>query len=313
MKKKVMIIDSANLYHHQKYDWINNRFDNIIEPFLQEVQRLFHIHNPNIIVLGNDETKSRYRGELVKDYKSGRLKQQKKYTNRQLQAEDLVRAIKKNLYQFEGLFVYGGVKNVECDDVLGMLYNDSRLSDYEILIISQDKDLSTVIPKTSIYDWKKDRFKNSEDTLGFTRNQFLTYQALMGDSVDSFSGLKGCGKGTAEKLVTRYKDINSLLHNCYQDSLNEPDRYIRKALERLSFPEGRAELKLGYDLAKIMRDTSLLNDSEKGQYENVVKKILNYKKPNRVSLVSKDLDEFFIENKAFEAEQIIKDIGDWIL
>ena len=311
--KKVMVIDSANLYHFYKHSWVNNSVDNIIEPFLQEIQRLVHIHNPNIIVLGNDETKSRYRGELVKDYKSGRLKQQKKYTNRQLQAEDLVKAIKKNLYQFEGLFVYGGIKNVECDDVLGMLYNDSRLSNYEILIISQDKDLSTVIPKTSIYDWKKDRFKNSEDTLGFTRNQFLTYQALMGDSVDSFSGVKGCGKGTAEKLVTRYKDINSLLQNCYQDSLNEPDRFVRKALERLSFPEGRAELKLGYDLAKIMRDTSLLNDSEKEEYEKIVQKILTYKKPEQGNFVSKDLDEFFLESGAFQAEQVINDIGGFIL
>ena len=194
-----------------------------------------------------------------------------------------------------------------------MLYNDSRLSDYEILIVSQDKDLSTVIPKTSIYDWKKDRFKNSEDTLGFTRNQFLTYQALMGDSVDSFSGVKGCGKGTAEKLVTRYKDINSLLQNCYQDSLNEPDRFVRKALERLSFPEGRAELKLGYDLAKIMRDTSLLNDSEKEEYEKIVQKILTYKKPEQGNFVSKDLDEFFLESGAFQAEQVINDIGGFIL
>lgn len=313
MKKKILIIDSANLYHHQKYDWINNRFDNIVEPFLQEIQKLIPIHNPDLIVLANDEHKSRYRSDLVKNYKENRAKAQKKFTNRQIEAEDLVRAIKKNLKLFEGLFIYGGIDFVEADDVIGILYNDTRLSNYEIIVISQDKDLSTVINQHHIYDWKKARFKNSEDINGFTRNQWLMFQALMGDSVDSFSGVKGVGKLTAEKLVRRYKDINTLLKNCYQDSLSETDRFVKKALERLSFPEGREEFKLGYALAKIMRDTSLLNDTEKGQYENIVQKILNYKKPDRESLVSNDLDEFFMENKAFEAEQIIKDIGDWIL
>lgn len=311
MKKKILIIDSANLYHHRKYDWISDKVDNIIDPFLESIYELVMIHQPNIIVLANDQYKSRHRTELLGEYKDNRLKQKEKYTERQLQADILVQALKKNLKLFDGLFVYGGINAVEADDVMAVLYNDPRLSDYEITIASQDKDLLTVVLKENLYDWYKKRFKNNEDILGFTRNQWLMYQALQGDSVDSFCGVKGVGKGTAQKLVEQYKDINTLLKNAYQDSTLTKDSWVRRALTRLSTPEGIKELKLGYDLAKIMRDTTLFNDYEKEQYEIIVNKILNYEKPNEVN-ISNELDLFLLENKAYKSEIILREIKEWM-
>ena len=307
--KKILIIDSANLIHNFKYSYINGSVDNLVEPFLIEIQKLVQRLNPDIIVLGNDETRSRYRSELTEGYKSGRLKQQKKFTNKQVEAENLVRSLKSNLKLFKGLFVYGGVLGVEYDDIASLLYQDIRLKDYSKVIVSQDKDLLTTIKFEDIYDWKQQRFKNQEDLLGFNRNEWLFFQSLTGDPTDSFGGVKGIGSVTAEKLVRKYRTINNLLQNAYEDSFDEKESYVRKALQRLCTKEGIAELKLGYNLAKIFRNTSNLNEAELKRYEEIVQDILSYKTPNPDSFVSEALDEFFIESRAYDGERIIKEIG----
>ena len=310
--KKILIIDSANLIHNFKYSYINGSVDNLIEPFLLEIQKLVQRLNPDIIVLGNDETRSRYRQELTEGYKSGRIKQQKKFTNKQIEAENLVRSLKSNLKLFKGLFVYGGVLGVEYDDIASILYHDERLKDYSKIIVSQDKDLLTTIKFEDVYDWKQDRFKNQEDIKGFTRDEWLFVMSLTGDSVDSFSGVKGCGIVTAEKLVRKYKSINNVLKRAYDDSFEEQDSYVKKALQRLCTVEGREELKLGYNLAKIFRDTSKLNETELKRYEEIVQDILKYKKLDPNNFVSKALDEFFIESRAYDAERVINEIGEFL-
>ena len=310
--KNILIIDSANLIHNFKYSYINGSVDNLVEPFLIEIQKLVQRLNPDIIILGNDETRSRYRSELTEGYKSGRIKQQKKFTNKQVEAENLVRSLKSNLKLFKGLFVYGGVLGVEYDDIASLLYQDIRLKDYFKVIVSQDKDLLTTIKFEDIYDWKQQRFKNQEDLLRFNRNEWLFFQSLTGDPTDSFGGVKGIGSVTAEKLVRRYKTINNLLENAYNDSFEGNDRYIRKALQRLCEVEGREELKLGYHLAKIFRNTEYLNETELKRYEEIVQDILNYEKPEPNNYVSTALDEFFIESKAYDGERIINEIGEFL-
>ena len=310
--KKILIIDSANLIHNFKYSYISGAVDNLVEPFLLEIQKIVHRLNPDIIILGNDETRSRYRQELTEGYKSGRIKQQKKFTNKQIEAENLVRSLKSNLKLFKGLFVYGGLKDVEYDDLASMLYQDIRLKDYSKIIVSQDKDLLTTIKFEDIFDWKLERFKNQEDIKGFTRDEWLFMQSLTGDPTDSFGGVKGIGSVTAEKLVRRYKTINNLLQNAYEDSFGEKDSYIRKALQRLCTVEGREELKLGYHLAKIFRNTEYLNETELKRYEEIVQDILNYEKPEPNNYVSEALDNFFIESKGYDAEKIISEIGEFL-
>ena len=312
MKKRILLIDSAGIYHYYKYKFIKGEIDNLVESFLLEIQKLVYKLNPNIVVLLNDETKSRYRNELAKDYKSKRVERLKKLTNKELEAEKLVLDIKKNLKLFKGLFIYAGVRDCEADDVGGMLYLDERLKGYDIIGVSSDKDWVTVFEPDKLYKWAKERFTNSEDTLGFTRNEFLFYQGISGDSVDGFRGLKGAGTGTAEKLVRRYKTISNLLQNCYEDSFEEKDRYVKKALERLCSIEGREELRLGYNLAKIFRNTSNLNETELKRYDEIVRDIINYKKPEQNTFVSEALDSYLLESKAYDGERIIYEIGEFL-
>lgn len=310
--KKVLLIDSANIFHSKKHSFIQGAETNIVEPFLSEIRDIVFKLQPSIVVLLNDKYKSRYRAELSKEYKAHRIERMKKYTNKQVEGEALVKSLKNNLHLFKGVFIDSSIDFVEADDLIGMLSLDSRLKGFDFIAVTTDKDISTVLTLDKIYDWKKQRFKISEDVYDLSRDEYLFYTALVGDSADNFKGLKHCGEKTALKLVQRYKTINNLLKNAYNDSFNEKDSYVKKALQRLCTVEGRSELKLSYQLAKIFRDTSNLNETELKRYEEIVQDILNYQKPNQKDFVSEALDEFLIESKAYSSEKIINEIGDFI-
>ena len=310
--KKVLLIDSANIFHSKKYSYIQGAETNIVEPFLTEIRDIVFKLQPDMVVLLNDKYKSRFRAELTKDYKAHRIERMKKYTNKQLEGEALVKSLKNNLHLFKGVFVDGNLDEVEADDLIGMLSLDTRLKGFDFIAVTTDKDMSTVLPLNKIYDWKKQRFKIPEDVYGLNRNEYLMFTALVGDSADNFKGLKNCGEKTALKLVQKYKNINNLLKRAYDDSFDEKDSYVKKALQRLCGVEGREELKLGYHLAKIFRDTTNLNDAELKRYEEIVQDILNYKKPEPNNYTSEALDEFFIESRAFDGERIINEIGEFL-
>lgn len=310
--KKVLLIDSANIFHSKKYSYIQGAETNIIEPFLLEIQDIVFKLQPDMVVLLNDKYKSRYRAELTKDYKAHRIERMKKFTNKQLEGEALVKSLKNNLHLFKGVFVDGNLDNVEADDLIGMLSLDTRLKGFDFVAVTTDKDMSTVLPLNKIYDWKKQRFKIPEDVYGLDRNEYLMFTALVGDSADNFKGLKNCGEKTALKLVQKYKSINNLLKSAYEDSFEENDRYVKKALERLCSIEGKEELRLGYHLAKIFRDTEYLNETELKRYEEIVQDILKYKKPLSSEYISEGLDSFLLESRAFDGERIINEIGEFL-
>ena len=314
-KKKILVIDSANLYHSNKYDWIKGSVNNLVEPFLEQIEVLVKEFFPDIIVLCNDEYKSKYRVNLTKGYKGKRLEQAKKYTKREKEANNLVKQLKKNLKLFKGVFVYGGVKDVEADDIMSILYHDARLQNYDIKVISQDKDLLTTINYNDLYDWKKERYKTLEDRLHFTKNEWVFFQSAQGDESDSVVGITGVGAKTAEKIVRKYHTVNNLLQNAEKDLDSEEvkkDWRLRKALERVLTKEGKEEFKLSYQLVKIMRDKSLLEDYQDKEYEQIIQEILNFKKPSEEECISDELEDFLFETQAFKASDIIKEINYYV-
>lgn len=308
--KKILLIDSCAIFHKKKYNFVKGQIDNIIEDSFQEILKIVQQELPNIVVLCNDPTKSRYRTELLAGYKSGRVAQQKKHTEKEKQAEDLVRSLKTNLHLFEGLFVDGSNWGVEADDILGILFNDSRLSEYDIIVCSSDKDLMTVIPFHKIYDMNKGRYKTVEDCLGFNMSQWMSYQTVLGDSTDDIPKLKGVGKVTAFKLLDKYRSLKTLIESAPLDCKTEKDSLVRKALEQISTPEGKAQLKLTYSLVKIMKDVSLLNKTELNRYNDIVENILNFKLNE--DIISEELDNYLLESNAFQASQILNEIKEYL-
>ncbi|NQX83401.1 MAG: 5'-3' exonuclease [Mycoplasmataceae bacterium] len=120
-----------------------------------------------------------------------------------------------------------GVKHVsspilEADDIIGTLSKKFSNNGIKVDIITSDKDflqlvdmnINVHISKTGVsemIEFTKDNFSNL--FLGLNPNQIIDLKGIMGDSSDNLEGIKGIGEKGAVKLLSEYKNLESILEN----------------------------------------------------------------------------------------------------
>ena len=93
------------------------------------------------------------------------------------------------------------------------------------------------------YDWNR-----VYDKLGVYPDQVIDYKGLRGDSSDNIPGIKGIGEKTAQKLLSRYHNLEEILADCD----NIPENAVRNKI-----CEGRDIAILSKELATIIRDVDI--------------------------------------------------------
>ena len=120
---------------------------------------------------------------------------------------------------------------LEADDVLGMLatgYKESSLPK-EKIIVSIDKDLKTIPGLLYNPDHpSKGTLTISQEEADYNHLK----QALMGDSVDGYSGCPGIGPKTAEKLLST-PSWNTVVQAYAKAGLTEDDALVQARVARI--------------------------------------------------------------------------------
>ena len=115
---------------------------------------------------------------------------------------------------------------MEADDVIAWLAH--TLTDHELTIVTVDQDMYQLInEKTSVYSpIKKITINNDnfEQTVGVSKDKFLSYKALMGDKSDNIPGVPKVGKKTALKIVNT--DITEELHKRGDEAIQRYEKNI---------------------------------------------------------------------------------------
>jgi DNA polymerase-1 len=91
-------------------------------------------------------------------------------------------------------------KNLEADDVLGIMGTEPSL-DEERIVVSIDKDLKTVPCLLSADGQTIEKIPQRLADYNFM------IQTLTGDKVDGYDGIEGVGIKTAEKLIMKYTNV----------------------------------------------------------------------------------------------------------
>ena len=151
-----------------------------------------------------DSGHSSYRKKLLENYKGDRAVADKKLDDKASARLSEMRQFNKNLPKFNDIFFYRNIYELECDDILGILYRELTEEGYEVLICSADKDLYTAIPYRNLFDTKSGKQYDFENKLkGLSQTKFKMYQCLNGDSADSIIGFTG--EKTSLMLVKHFK------------------------------------------------------------------------------------------------------------
>ncbi|HTW95456.1 MAG TPA: DNA polymerase I [Tepidisphaeraceae bacterium] len=103
----------------------------------------------------------------------------------------------------------------EADDVIATLAKKLCDRGFDILLVSNDKDLRQLINDcTSMYDPYEDIVTDAAALMakhGYTPRQAIEVQTLIGDSTDNVPGIPGVGPKTAVKLIQQYGTADAVL------------------------------------------------------------------------------------------------------
>lgn len=269
--EKIIIIDGTSLIFRSFYALKNPMItkDGIqtqgIYGFLNMLFKVLKDQSPSHAAVAWDVKKPTFRHESYGEYKAGRKPMP-------------IELIAELPYMKEILDAMS-IKNIECpgfeaDDIIGTLAKASEDKDFEVLVVTGDKDaLQLVSEKTKVMINQKGVSKATiydinemKNVYSLTPVQFIEYKALIGDKSDNIPGVPGVGDKTGKDLLVTYGDIETIYNNL--DNLKG-----KKLKENLI--EYKDQLEFSKMLATIVKDAPIDLDLDQyviGDYDS--KKLL---------------------------------------
>lgn len=181
--------------------------------FTNSLIELIRREKPSHLAVVFDVGKENKRNEDFADYKA----------NRGETPEDIQRSIPYIHRILEAMHIpILGLPGYEADDVIGTLSVLAEKEDYDVFMVTPDKDFAQLVTeRVKIY---KPGLKGSDvEILGVEEvkakynitdpKQVIDFLAMMGDSVDNIPGLDGVGEKTAKKFLQEFGTIENLLAN----------------------------------------------------------------------------------------------------
>ncbi len=252
MKKTLFVIDAYNLFYRMFYAIPEmNTHDG------QPVNAIFWVakflkgladENPEAsLIVANDVGRS-FRSKLFIEYKAQRdrmpdnLKSQIEWVFSLFHAADIA-ILSQEWY--------------EADDIIGSLAYQHEHDDYQVVIVSSDKDLCQFIydGKIHIYDAMKRKFMKRSDVVekfGVPPEQVCDYLAIVWDSSDNIPGISWFGPKKAVDLLSKYHTLEGIYENL--DEISPKMQEILEVQKENAF--------LSQKLATIVTDLTIEKFSE---------------------------------------------------
>ena len=215
----------------------------------------------------------------------------------------------------------------EADDILGTLAKYGEKKGLEVTILTGDRDAfqlasnnitiripRTKMGKTEVEDFNKEKIIQ---TYGVTPAQLIEVKGLMGDKSDNIPGVPGVGEKTALELVKRYRNIDKLYEELYNDDCEIKGKTKEKLLENkdlaylsreLGIIDVKADIEKNLDLFEVKEwnNDKVLRIFKKLKFNRYIERF-DLKESKKEETVINEIIEVELLNNA---KDIIKQIED---
>ncbi|MGV3011260.1 DNA polymerase I [Streptococcus thoraltensis] len=220
-KNKLLLIDGSSvafraffaLYNQiDRFRNPNGLHTNAIYGFHLMLDNLMERVQPTHILVAFDAGKTTFRTEMYADYKAGRAKTPEEFREQFPYIREMLAA--------RGVTYYD-LANYEADDIIGTLDKMAELEDFDVTIVSGDKDLIQLADHNTVVEISKKGVSEFEEftpaylmeKMGITPEQFIDLKALMGDKSDNIPGVTKIGEKTGLKLLLEHGSLEGIYEN----------------------------------------------------------------------------------------------------
>ncbi len=138
----------------------------------------------------------------------------------------------------------------EADDIIATLSKQYEEKDYEVLIVSSDKDLMQLVSdKTKMYDAMKNKIigpQEVKDKFDVNPDRVLDLLSLVGDASDNVPGVRGIGPKTAAELLAKYDNLENIFNHLDEIKQKKRKEYLENGQENAKLSKTLITLK--YDV-----------------------------------------------------------------
>ncbi|AQX53522.1 DNA polymerase I [Priestia flexa] len=284
MSKKLVLIDGNSIAYRAFFalPLLNNDkgiHTNAIYGFTTMLMRILEEEKPTHLLVAFDAGKTTFRHKTFTEYKGGRQKTPPELSEQFPFIRDLLDAYGIKRYELE---------NYEADDIIGTLAKQAEKENFEVKVISGDKDLLQLvsehitvgITRKGITDVDAYTPALIDEKYGIKAMQIIDMKGLMGDSSDNIPGVPGVGEKTALKLLKEFGTVENVLESIDQVS-------GKKLKEKLS--DNKEQALMSKELATIDTNAPIEVSLEAVAYqgENSEKLVALFKELGFNSLLDK--------------------------
>ena len=207
---------------------------NAVYGFAAMLRKLIRQYKPDHIAVAFDGREKTFRHEAFEQYKA----------NRTEMPDDLAQQIPYIRKFCEALRIrILEVPRYEADDVIGTLARRAERENFDVVIVSNDKDMFQLVDDRVqvLHQAKEDVLFDPakvKDFFGVPPDQVVDVLGLMGDSIDNVPGAPGIGEKGARDLISRFGSLKNLLahpeeveRKTYRESLQTHREQIMKSRE----------------------------------------------------------------------------------
>ena len=219
-KKKLFLIDAFAIIFRSYFGFGNNQRYNskglntsVTLGFCNTLLEVLQKQNPSHIAVVFDAPGKTFRNDMYAEYKA----------NRDETPEDIKSSIPyvKRLIQSFNIPIIEKV-GYEADDVIGTIAKKAERENFEIFMMTPDKDFAQLVSE-NIFMYRPGRGGKPAEVWGVHEvqekfevefpHQVIDILGMWGDSSDNIPGIPGIGEKTSKKLVKEYGSIEGLLQN----------------------------------------------------------------------------------------------------
>ena len=216
---KLLAIDGNSIINRAFYgikllSTKDGRFTNAIYGFMNILNRLREMENPDGIVIAFDIKKPTFRHKEYPEYKAGRHATPPELLEQFAPLKELLISLGYKVLECEGY---------EADDILGTIASLCEKNGAFCSIATGDRDALQLISDTTKVLLSTTRAGGPEvvvfdrdklmEKYGLTPSQMIELKALMGDSSDNIPGVAGVGEKTAADLICRFGSLDYIYEN----------------------------------------------------------------------------------------------------
>ncbi len=253
---KLLAIDGNSIMNRAFYGikMLSNKngvYTNAVTGFMNIYLAMVNELSPDGIAAAFDLRAPTFRHKAVDSYKANRHGMPDELAAQMPIIKELLTALGIKVVECEGF---------EADDVLGTLSKICTDSGNECYILTGDRDSlqlindnTTVMLHTTKGTVKYNEAKFTED-YGIKPIELIDLKALMGDSSDNISGVKGIGEKTATQLIKDYHTVEELYAALEAGNVTATKSVLAK------LEAGKADAEQSKWLATIVKNAPIEND-----------------------------------------------------